>query len=123
MEILAQSGTQFTLFAPTNDAFAKAKLEGCSLKDVLLYHVISGKRLLSTDLKQTQQVQTALTGSVDLFITEYLRGQVVVDAPLTQARVTTPNLGASNGVIHIIDAVLVPQCRSQKKAILCSMKN
>jgi len=101
----------FTVFAPTDDAFA-ALPDGvvtCLLKeenkaalnDVLLYHVADGN-VASSDLSDGQMVQTKLNGAkVEVDIS----GDVV---KINKATVTTPDVEASNGVIHIIDSVLVP---------------
>ena len=97
----------FTVFAPTDEAFAKvpkADLEAL-LKDkakltaVLTYHVVSGK-VMSKDIKPGK-VKT-VQGS-DLTIAT--AGGVTVDA----AKVTTADIAADNGVIHVIDTVLMPK--------------
>ncbi len=96
----------FTVFAPTDEAFAKvpkADLDAL-LKDkakltaVLTYHVVSGQ-VMSKDIKPGK-VKT-VQGS-DLTIAT--AGGVTVDA----AKVTTADIAADNGVIHIIDTVLMP---------------
>ena len=92
----------FTVFAPTDDAFAKlaAVPTGDALEDVLLYHVVAGA-VGSGDL-QTGKVSTLLAGkslSVDL------KGGVKINA----SAVTAANIIAKNGVIHVIDSVLVPE--------------
>jgi len=107
---LAEPGP-FTVFAPTDDAFSALPdgLVGCllepeneqSLKDVLLYHVANGE-VLSTDLNDNQQIPTLLNGAelkVDL------SGDVV---KINESTVITADVAASNGVVHIIDQVLVP---------------
>ena len=97
----------FTVFAPTDDAFAKipkADLDAL-LKDkakltaVLTYHVVAGK-VMSKDI-QPGKVKT-VQGS-ELTITT--AGGVKVDA----AKVTTADIAADNGVIHVIDTVLLPK--------------
>jgi len=97
----------FTVFAPTDEAFAKvpkADLDAL-LKDkaklaaVLTYHVVAG-RVLSKDIKpgKVKSVQgTELTIAT--------AGGVTVDA----AKVITADVAASNGVIHVIDTVLIPK--------------
>jgi uncharacterized surface protein with fasciclin (FAS1) repeats len=99
----------FTLFAPTNaafDALPAGVLDGLladpdALADVLLYHVTSG-RVLSTDLSNGQVVNTLLTGET---LTITITGATV---EVNAATVTQADLLASNGAIHVIDAVLVP---------------
>merc|ERR1712194_284631 len=106
----------FTVFAPTDDAFAKLSegLVPCLLEprnkqfltDVLLYHVAS-PQVLSTDLSDGQKIPTLVrlvgVGS-DLTVDITMSGGVKInDSNVIKADVLT-----SNGVIHIIDAVLVP---------------
>jgi len=91
----------FTVFAPTDDAFKKlsAVPSGEALKSVLLYHVVSGLAG-PLDLKD-KGVLTTVNGS-----------PVLVDlsdgVKIAAAKVTTANVVASNGVIHVIDTVIVP---------------
>ncbi len=97
----------FTVFAPTDDAFAKipkADLDAL-LKDkakltaVLTYHVVPGK-LLSKDIKPGK-VKTVQGGE----LTIATAGGVTVDG----AKVTGADVLADNGVIHVIDTVLMPK--------------
>ena len=107
----------FTVFAPTNEAFTAllAAIGQSSLDDVpedvlkriLQYHVISGAALKSTDLSDGQTAATAL--SADDIITVDLSGSNVM---INNAMVTTANIETDNGVVHIIDAVLVPSLES-----------
>lgn len=100
-----------TVFAPTNEAFAalNASLNGTlqkilddktALTQVLTYHVVSGE-VPSVALKN-ESVKTLEGESVNITITA--DGAVKVNT----ATVTTPNVFCTNGVVHIIDAVLVP---------------
>jgi transforming growth factor-beta-induced protein len=93
----------FTVFAPTDAAFAKlgvdlSTLSKNELRDILLYHVVSGS-VLSTDLNNGF-VETAGGFSI----------QINVDngARINTARVIQPDIMATNGVIHVIDEVLLP---------------
>ena len=92
----------FTVFAPTDAAFAKlaAVPTGDALKNVLLYHVVAGA-VGSGDLK-AGPVPTQLSGKS---VSVSLSGGVTIN----DAKVTTANLLAKNGVIHVVDTVLVPQ--------------
>ena len=102
----------FTVFAPTDAAFAKipkADLDAllkdkAKLKTVLLYHVVPGK-VMAADvmkLKDGTKVKTA----ADKELTVGIKGKAVtVDA----AKVTKTDIGASNGVIHVIDSVIMPK--------------
>jgi transforming growth factor-beta-induced protein len=116
--VSALSGAgSYTVFAPTNDAFA-ALLEATgqtSLNDVpesvierlLKYHVIAGASLMSGDLSNGQMAATLL--SDDDKVTVTIDGSSV---KINQANVTSADIEASNGVIHIVDAVLVPALES-----------
>lgn len=93
----------FTVFAPTNDAFAGVDLSGFTedqLVEVLSYHVVSGN-IASGDLEAQQSVE-ALAGG-NLFITA--DGEVRVN---DNATVVNADIEASNGVIHAIDQVVLP---------------
>ena len=92
----------FTVFAPTDAAFAKlaAVPTGDALKDVLLYHVVSGA-VGSGDLK-AGMVSTLLDGKS---VTVKLTGGVTIN----DSKVTAANIIAKNGVIHVVDTVLVPE--------------
>nr|WP_299383627.1 fasciclin domain-containing protein [Allomuricauda sp.] len=111
----------FTVFAPTNAAFADllAQLDGFdSLEDfnteqlqdllatILTYHVISGTAAMSGDLSDGQTL-TTLQGS-DLTVT--IDGGVFIgDDTDADAQVTTANVETANGVVHIINKILLPQ--------------
>jgi transforming growth factor-beta-induced protein len=110
--IKALSGTgPFTVFAPTNEAFAKLPkstlnhlLDPKNIKELdatLEYHVISGAAVFKADLKSDQKVKT-LEGQ-DVEIKRTTSGEVLVN----QAKVATADVAASNGVVHIIDSVLM----------------
>ncbi|MGC9341448.1 MAG: fasciclin domain-containing protein, partial [Bacteroidales bacterium] len=99
----------FTVFAPTDDAFA-ALPEGTldalladpngALTDILLYHVVAGKAL-STDLSDGQIIETVLGEDITVSISNegvFING----------AQVTIADIEAGNGVVHVIDAVLTP---------------
>lgn len=105
-----QSAGPFTVFAPTDEAFA-ALPEGTvenllkpenkdQLIAVLTYHVISGK-VMSTDLVDDMMAATVQGSSVTID----LDNGVMVDG----ANVVAADIEATNGVIHVIDAVILPQ--------------
>jgi transforming growth factor-beta-induced protein len=109
VNVLSSDGT-LTVFAPTNDAFtALLGVIGQSglddipesvLRNILEYHVISSAAILSTDLSDGD-VATTVSGE-DV--------SVVIDANgvfISGAKVSTPDVEASNGVVHIVDAVMV----------------
>jgi uncharacterized surface protein with fasciclin (FAS1) repeats len=97
----------FTVFAPTDAAFAKIpkdKLEALianktQLTAVLTYHVVPGK-VMSTDLKNGMMVKTVQGENLTI---STINGAMVNDAKIVQADIVT-----KNGVIHAIDAVLMP---------------
>merc|ERR1712151_1427230 len=103
----------FTVFAPTNDAFGKLPkaeldrlLEPKNVKElakILTYHVVSGAAVYSKDLKPTQNFKT-LEGQ-DLLVESSSSAGVIVNR---NSRVVSANNVASNGVVHIIDTVLIP---------------
>lgn len=105
----------FTVFAPTNAAFEKLP-EGtldtllkpenkADLSNILTYHVVSGS-VMAADLSDGQKVKT-LQG--DELTVDIMDDKVyLVDAKGGKAMVTTADVEASNGVVHIIDAVLMP---------------
>ena len=106
-ETLATGG-DFTVFAPTDAAFAKVPkktlaalaADPAKLKAVLLYHVVEGKLRANRVMKRTS-IKTLNGASVTIKVT---RGVVKVD----NARVVQANVEASNGVIHAINRVLMP---------------
>jgi uncharacterized surface protein with fasciclin (FAS1) repeats len=98
----------FTVFAPTDEAFARlpqGTLEDLfanpeALTDILLYHVVDGQ-VTAADITG-MDTATALTGKTL---------DIVVDGDTVEvngANVLTPDLEASNGIVHIIDTVLMP---------------
>ena len=104
--------TEYTVFAPSDDAFAAAGIDLDSfdtpeeiavLTDILLYHVVAGTTM-STDLAEGMTTVTAANGD-DLTI-NVANGGVMVGTAM--ANVTLADVPASNGVIHVIDQVLMP---------------
>jgi uncharacterized surface protein with fasciclin (FAS1) repeats len=98
----------FTVFAPTDEAFAKipkADLDAL-LKDkkaltaVLTYHVVAG-RVMAADVVKLTQANTVQGSPVKITVTG---GKVMVN----NANVTATDIVASNGVIHVIDTVIMP---------------
>jgi uncharacterized surface protein with fasciclin (FAS1) repeats len=97
----------FTVFAPTDEAFAKVpkdKLDAllkdkAALTKVLTYHVVPGK-VMAKDVK-AGKVKTVQGGELTLATS----GGVTVDG----AKVTATDIVASNGVIHVIDTVVMPK--------------
>ena len=104
-----QAKGPFTVLAPTDSAFArvpKKTLEAlqkdkAKLRSVLLYHVAKGKLPAAKVLKRTS-IRTLNGQRVRVRVRD---GKVF----LGRARVITPDVAASNGVIHVINRVLIPQ--------------
>jgi uncharacterized surface protein with fasciclin (FAS1) repeats len=98
----------FTVFAPTDDAFAKlppGTVEGlladkAALTKVLTYHVVAGK-VTSTQVAGLDRA-TTLAG-------QDVRIDTSSGVTIDDARVIIPDLEATNGVIHVIDTVLLPK--------------
>jgi transforming growth factor-beta-induced protein len=107
------SDGSFTVFAPTNEAFTAllgvigqtglSDIPESVIERLLKYHVIAGATVMSTDLTDGQEAATLL--SADDKITVGIDGTSVT---INGANVTTADVEASNGVVHILDAVLVP---------------
>lgn len=97
----------FTVFAPTDDAFAKLP-EGTvdsllnnipQLTKILTYHVVSGK-VMSSDMVGLDSVPTVEGSSLSIDASSGVK--------VNDATVVTPDVEADNGVIHVIDSVLIP---------------
>ena len=109
VETLSGEGP-LTVFAPTDDAFVAA-LEALgltaeelladtdTLTSILTYHVVSGQ-VLSSDLSDGMTAATVNGAEISVDLSDGVK--------INEANVVTPDIMASNGVIHVIDAVLVP---------------
>jgi uncharacterized surface protein with fasciclin (FAS1) repeats len=103
----------FTVFAPTDEAFAKVPAatlaalgnDKAALKNVLLYHVVAGKVMAADALKldgkgaktvQGQEAKISVMGGVPM---------------INQAHIVKTDIVAKNGVIHVIDAVILPPAK------------
>lgn len=107
----------FTVFAPLNDAFAalpagtvetllKPEMKG-DLTNVLLYHVVSGNVMAGDIAMGTTGVGTALEGA-EICVTKSGDGVMLDDGTGTMANVVIADIMADNGVIHVIDKVVLP---------------
>jgi len=104
-----KSQARYTVFAPTDEAFAKvpkATLDALAkdkakLRSVLLFHVAKGK-LTAAKVVKRDSIKTLNGQRVHVRVRD---GKVFVGG----ARVTTPDVAASNGVIHFINKVLIPR--------------
>lgn len=108
VETLSGEGS-FTVFAPTNEAFAalpEGTLESLlkpenkdKLVAILTYHVV-GSTVLSTDLKDKMEAATVQGEKVKVDLSNGVK--------INNATVTAADVKASNGVVHIIDKVILP---------------
>ncbi len=107
VEALSGKG-RFTVFAPTDDAFGKLP-EGTiealladipTLTDILLYHVVAG-RVLAEDVVLLEEAETLLGENISIRVED---GKVYIN----DAEVIITDIIADNGVIHVIDSVLLP---------------
>lgn len=107
VETLSGDGP-FTVFAPTDEAFAKipsADLNALladkdALTSVLTYHVVAGK-VMAADVVNLSEAETVQGSTVDISVDG---GNVMIDG----AKVVTTDIETSNGVIHVIDSVIMP---------------
>ena len=97
----------FTVFAPTDEAFA-ALPEGTldellanpeELKKILLFHVVEGK-VMSTDVVNLSEAKAVSGATIAIDASDGVK--------VAGATVTTPDIEASNGVIHVVNAVMLP---------------
>ena len=99
----------FTVFAPTDEAFAKipkATLDAllkdqAKLKEVLTYHVVAGK-VMAADVVKMKAAKTVQGSSAKVSV----NGSTVM---IDDAKVVKTDIATSNGVIHVIDTVLMPK--------------
>jgi len=109
VETLKSDGP-FTVFAPTNDAFSalpEGTLESLlmpenkdKLVDILTYHVVPGK-VKSTDLNDGMKAKTVQGSKIEVDISES-------GVKINNASITAADIEASNGVVHVIDKVILP---------------
>jgi len=97
----------FTVFAPTNDAFAAlAAIPGESeLTPILQYHVVTGANVRAADLSDGQVVTTLETGTFTVNIGSSV---TITDENSRVTNVVVTDVQAANGVIHVVDQVLLP---------------
>jgi uncharacterized surface protein with fasciclin (FAS1) repeats len=104
-----QADGPYTVFAPTDEAFAKLP-EGTvesllanpdQLREVLLYHVVPG-RVMASDVVSLDSAKTVQGSEIDIMLAD---GGVRIN----DANVTATDIETSNGVIHVIDTVIIPR--------------
>ena len=104
---LLQSPGPYTVLAPTDEAFAKIPTNTIAswledipkLKKILTYHILFGE-VLTENLLELSSAETVEGSVVGIDTSDGIK--------VNDAKVLTPNILADNGVIHIIDAVLIP---------------
>lgn len=112
--ILSGAGP-FTVFAPTNAAFAALltelnltsldQVDDATLNAVLQYHVVAGANVLASQLTNGQVVTTFQTGTFTIDLTS---GAKIVDARNRTSNIIITDVQGSNGVVHAIDKVILP---------------
>jgi uncharacterized surface protein with fasciclin (FAS1) repeats len=115
VELFSTRSGQYTVFAPTNEAFEDlydflditeiSDLPPELVLDVLLYHVTEGRRAANSVVppRQDRTITTLLgaTFSVD-------RTGTITDLFGQEVAIVAPNISASNGIVHVVDTVLLP---------------
>jgi uncharacterized surface protein with fasciclin (FAS1) repeats len=119
---LDDPNASYTVFAPTNQAFqdliaalnttAEDLLARDDLEDILLYHVV-GQAATSDQLENGDVLTTLNSGGFSVVVT--IDG---TDIEINGASVVTPNVSTGNGVVHIIDEVLLPEEVAEYEAVL-----
>jgi uncharacterized surface protein with fasciclin (FAS1) repeats len=115
VDLFLNGTDQYTVFAPTNEAFENLykalKIKGINglpaelVLDVLLYHVVEGRRAANSVVPPVRpRTITTLLGKT---FTVDSKG-VITDINGQKTNITTPNISASNGIVHVIDTVLLP---------------
>jgi len=114
VDLFLNGKDQYTVFAPTNAAFQNlytalnitkiSDLPAPLVRDVLFYHVVEGRRAANSVVPRngTRNINTLL----QVGFTVNTAGQIT--AVGNTANITSPNISASNGIIHVIDAVILP---------------
>lgn len=106
LDVLNDAASSLTVFGPNNAAFTAALeafpgLTAEQITEILTYHVLAAE-VLSGDLEAAQTVETLSEESIYVTVEE---GTVTIN---NSATVTTPDLDGNNGVVHVIDGVLLP---------------
>jgi uncharacterized surface protein with fasciclin (FAS1) repeats len=103
----------FTVFAPTNAAFAKIPAatlnallaDKAALTKVLTYHVVNGKTL-KADIPLGKPITTLQTGTITINVVG--SDVIITDAKGGKSKIVTTDILATNGVVHVIDTVIMP---------------
>jgi transforming growth factor-beta-induced protein len=105
LEALSDPNGSFTVFAPTNEAFEDAlaafpDLTEEQITEILTYHVIAGATVLSTDLEDGASVETLQGEDITVNLNDGVQ--------INNANVVAADIAGTNGVVHVIDAVILP---------------
>lgn len=104
----------FTVFAPTDAAFAKLGLNAenigtafdkATLRNILLYHVVRGKALYAGDVVSLSEIRMWKSGTVGVEVNDMGAFLLSSNDP---SKIIATDIAADNGVIHVIDTVLLP---------------
>jgi len=118
VDTLSDENSEFTVFAPTDEAFAAldsailtnlVENDTTNLTKILTYHVL-GSAVMSTDITDGMRVETVQGKYIEITV---VGDNVYID----NAMVTTADIECSNGVIHVIDAVMMPKDNIVETAI------
>ena len=109
--VLGATDQTFTVFAPVNSAFeaiasVTAGLTPQQLASVLTYHVVAGANVLSTTLSDGQEVTTVQTEKFTININN--DSVTITDATGAEATIIFTDVQATNGVVHVLDKVILP---------------
>jgi uncharacterized surface protein with fasciclin (FAS1) repeats len=117
-ELTSSAGAAFTFFAPSDRAItsllsslpnngASLVTNETALTALLSYHLVPGAALAAADLKDGQQLATALKGAPPLRM-RLADGGVLIVAVGSEAAVVQPDIKTCRGVVHVVDTVLLP---------------
>jgi len=115
VDLFLEGTDQYTVFAPDNDAFeglyGALEIDGITdlpaelVLDVLLYHVVEGRRAANSVVPPVRpRTITTLLGETFTVNSD----AVITDIAGQESAIIDPNISASNGIIHVIDTVLLP---------------
>jgi uncharacterized surface protein with fasciclin (FAS1) repeats len=114
VDLFLNGKDQYTVFAPTDEAFAKlfefiaennVEVTPELVLDILLYHVTEGRRAANSVVPptRTRKITTLLGKTFEV----NSKGEIM-DLFGQTAKISVPNISASNGIIHVIDTVILP---------------
>ena len=117
--LFSEGTEQYTVFAPTNEAFEalyeEFDVEGIEelggalgaelIRDVLFYHVAEGRRAANSVVPRVRDRSIITLQGASFSVSN---GGIITDLAGQEAEIVAPNISASNGIIHVIDTVLLP---------------